>query len=386
MSDGTVALSWQAVSARRLNRHGLGAAPIAGTPVDAVTAMCAAHAQILSAAELSIGLRLADGTRAEVRSALWHERSLVKTFGPRGTVHLLPAADLPMWTGALSALPVQTSQAPDVRLTPDQTDVVVDAVADALDGTELTVDELSDAVVERAGAWAGEPVMPAFQEMWPRWRQAITTAAHRGAACFGPNRGRNVTYTNPRGWLPGFRPETGPAALADLLRRYLHAYGPATPAHFARWLSVPLRFAADLFDAHAAELQPVEVAGVPAWVCAADASAPADPPEGVRLLPYFDAYAVGGQPRELLYPGRAAERALNRGQAGNFPVVLIDGTVAGVWHQRRSGNRVDVTVEPFAPLTARRQRALEAQVERVGSILEARPTLTIGAVTVGPHA
>ena len=27
----------------------------------------------------------------------------------------------------------------------------------------------------------------------------------RGVLCFGPDRGRQVTYTNPHRWLPGFR-------------------------------------------------------------------------------------------------------------------------------------------------------------------------------------
>ena len=54
-----------------------------------------------------------------MRRALWEERTLVKTFGPRGTIHLLPAADLPMWTGALSALPPSVPAHPEgVRFTP----------------------------------------------------------------------------------------------------------------------------------------------------------------------------------------------------------------------------------------------------------------------------
>jgi len=74
-------------------------------------------------AEGSIGLRIAGLTRKDIQDALWTEPSLVKTFGPRGTVHLLPAQDLPMWTGALSAIPRSgNNQAKDVRLTPEQTD------------------------------------------------------------------------------------------------------------------------------------------------------------------------------------------------------------------------------------------------------------------------
>ena len=81
-----------------------------------------------------------------------------------------------------------------------------------------------------------------------------------------------------------------------------------------------------------------------------------------------------------------ADRALAGGQAGNFPVLLIDGIAAGVWHQRRSGRKLDITVEPFDRLTTTQRRELDDQVERIGDFLEGKPQLTIGAVTAGAHA
>jgi hypothetical protein len=381
-------LSWSDVCARRLDRHGLSALVRHDTPADAVAATCGAHAQVLSAAEVSIGLRVAGATRADVADAMWHERSLVKTFGPRGTVHLLPTRELPLWTGALSAVPHSNIMPADVQLAPDQTDEVVGAVAAALADAELTIDELSSDVVARTGSWAADAVVPAFGGMWPRWRQAMHVAAHRGALCFGPNRGRKVTYTSPRRWLPEFQPAPASDALAGLVRRYLHAYGPATPQQFAQWLSAPRRWATELFDSLAHELEQVEVEvdGSLAWVRAGDTAPPSTPPHGVQLLPYFDAYTVGCHPRERLFPGPAAQRALAGGQAGNFPVLLIDGVVAGVWHQRRSGRKLEVTVEPLTPLTVAERRELDDRVERVGDILEGKPLLTIGTVTVGGHA
>jgi uncharacterized protein YukE len=380
-------LSWAEVCARRLERHALSAPSQDARPADIVGAICGAHAQVLSAAELSIGLRIAGVTRSDVRHALWSDRSLVKTFGPRGTVHLLPAQDLPMWTGALSAIPLSRSSFPeDVRLTPEQTDAVVEAIAIALEDAELTADELTEAVIASAGSWAGDLVMPAFQGMWPRWRQAMGIAANRGALCFGPNRGRTVTYTSPRRWLPGFRPADGRTAAAEIVRRYLYAYGPATPQQFAQWLGAPRRWATELFDSLSGELQQVAVDGTLAWVAAGDTTEPSTAPQGIRLLPYFDAYIVGCQPRDLVFPGRAAERALAGGQAGNFPVLLIDGVAAGVWHQRRSGRRIEITVEPLEKLTAAQRRELDDQVEHVGEILEGKARLTIGRVTVGAHA
>jgi hypothetical protein len=382
-----VELSWSQVSARRLARHALAAPAADAGPAEIAAAICGAHAQVISAAELSVGLRLAGATRMTVREALWTERSLIKTRGPRGTVHLLASADLPMWTGALSATPPPPyATGGAALLTPEQTDQVVAAISDLLADAELTVEEMTEGIVARTGPWAGDRVMDAFQDKWPRWVQAMGTASNRGAMCFGPNRGRKVTYTSPARWLPGFRPMEPKSALGELVRRYLHAYGPATPAQFARWLAAPARWATELFDSLAGELQEVDLAGERTWVVAGDTGAPADPPRGMRLLPYFDAFAVGCHPRELLFPGRAGQRALAGGQAGNFPVLLVDGVVAGVWHQRRSGRRVEITVEPLDRLTARHMRELDDEVSRLGEILEATPDLTIGPVNVGPHA
>jgi hypothetical protein len=387
-STTPASLTWSGVTARRMARQALTEPASDLGPGDIVGVLCGAHAQVLSAAELSIGRRIAGATRTDVRRALWEDRSLVKTFGPRGTVHLLATADLPMWTGALSALPSSVPAHPEpVRFTPDQADEVIAAIGDALADTELTVDELTEAIVDRTGPWAGERAMEAFQDRWPRWRQLTSTAAHRGVLCFGPNRGPKVTYTNPHRWLPGFRPDDGDAAVRTLVTRYLYAYGPATPQHFARWLSIPTRRTVELFDELADELEQVELDGAPEWTLAGDTATPPRPHRGIRLLPYFDAFVVASQPRERLFPAAATARGLTPGgQAGNYPVLLVDGVVGGVWHQRRSGRRLAIAVEPLGELTTTQRRQLEDEVELVGAVMEAKPTLTVGTVTVGPHA
>ncbi|WP_151479344.1 winged helix DNA-binding domain-containing protein [Streptomyces albicerus] len=382
----TSRITWDEASARRYERQLLRTPAPSGTPVaEVVGALLAAHAQVLSAAELSVCLRLDGSTRQDVRAALWDDRSLVKTYGPRGTIHLLAAAELPLWSAALTAVPTGPSPHPaDVRMTPEQEDRVVAAIGDALDGRQLTIDELTEAVVARTGPWAGDLVMEAFQGKWPRWRQVMHRAGQEGALCFAPNRGRKATYTRP----PHFAPLPADEALATLVRHYLHAYGPATPQYFAKWAAAPRSWAADLFASVASSggIEEVDFEGAPAWVVAGDTEFPSEAVRGVRLLPYFDSYAIAAQPREWMFPGAAYERALAGGQAGNFPVLLVDGVVAGVWHQRRQGKRTTVTVEPLGRLTTAQQRELGEQVERVGEVLEARPELVVGKVTAGAHA
>jgi hypothetical protein len=67
-------------------------------------------------------------------------------------------------------------------------------------------------------------------------------------------------------------------------------------------------------------------------------------------------------------------------------VLLVDGVVAGIWHQRKSGRRLHVQVEMLGKnLTAKQGRQLDAQVARIGEILSATPTLEYGEVTARSH-
>ncbi len=299
----TPRITWDEASARRYGRQLLRTPAHSGTSVAAVVStLLAVHAQVLSAAELSVALRLDGSTRQDVRSALWDDRSLVKTYGPRGTIHLLTADELPFWSAALTAVPGRTTPHPAVRMTSGQQEQVVAAIGDALDGRQLTIDELSEEVVARTGPWAGDLVLEAFQGKWPRWRQVMHRAGQLGALCFAPNRGRKATYTRP----PRFAPLPADEALATLVRHYLYAYGPATPQHFAKWAAAPRGWAASLFasllasPASSGGIEEVDFEGERAWVVAGDTDFPTEGVRGVRLLPYFDAYAVAAQPRERM--------------------------------------------------------------------------------------
>ncbi len=60
------------------------------------------QAQVMSAAELALGARVDGLTPQDVQSALWQERTLVKTWAMRGTLHLLAAHELPLYVAARS--------------------------------------------------------------------------------------------------------------------------------------------------------------------------------------------------------------------------------------------------------------------------------------------
>jgi len=95
-------LSWAQVHAYRLSRHHL----IDRAPKKDITRVVGdisgVQAQVMSAAEMQIGVR-AECRPSDVSDALWKKKTLAKTWLMRGTLHLVPAADLPVFTAAMSA-------------------------------------------------------------------------------------------------------------------------------------------------------------------------------------------------------------------------------------------------------------------------------------------
>jgi hypothetical protein len=357
--------------------------------VEVVRAVAGIHAQMLPAAELSLGVRLTNATRQDVRAELWQRRRLVKTYGLRGTVHLFPSDELWLWMAALRA----NRRADEDRwltqmgLNMDHKDAIVAAIGDALDGRCLTRQELGLEVERRVGSWASDAVSPAFGGQWPRWLVTLGAAATAGMLCFGPNQGSKVTFVRPDQWLGSQESIDETIALREVFRRYLSAYGPATARDFAQWFNMPPRAANHLVQAMADDLQEVSVEGHTAWMLAGEArqSWP-QVQDVVTVLPHFDCYLIGCHPRDRLLPEAWAQRGLTRGSIGNLPLLLIDGVVAGIWQQRQRGRRLEVRVDPFASLSPNQYQQLEAAVARVAEILEAeRAALSVGAVEARPH-
>ena len=382
-----VSMTWKEVWARRLARHSLADRASAEKVVDVVSAVCGIHAQVMSAAELSIGIRVAGVTRRDVQAVIWDQHLLVKTFGIRGTVHLLPASELPVWLGAFRARADMDSR----RYEPfggdrKPVDAITGAMRDALDGQRLTLKQLGEEVVRRVGLWAGETTGQAWVGGWPLWRQALGEAGIEGVLCYGPPQGNEVTFVRLDQWAGRWADVEPAAALQEVFRCYLRGYGPATTRDFSQWFSIPPTAARDVATVIRDELQEVDVEGHRCYLLANDTET-ADVPEQmpVRLLPHFDCYVIGCHPRERLLTPAWRERVPPRTTPSQLPELLVDGMVAGIWERQTKSRKVDIRVEPLVELGAGQRRSLEVEAGRIGEIMEAETTLEIGEVAVRPH-
>ena len=157
------------------------------------------------------------------------------------------------------------------------------------------------------------------------------------------------------------RPEIDPLeARRELARRYLHIFGPATVAAFARWAGLGARESASAFDGLSRSLAPVRTPIGEAGILARDEQAlrePAGALAAARLLPSGDTYyLLHGADRELLVPdaARRAELWTSRVWPG---AVLVAGDVVGTW--RRDQGKL--TVHPWRRLSRVERGAVEAE-------------------------
>jgi uncharacterized protein YcaQ len=322
--------------------------------------ICGLHAQVLSSAELSLWARVNELAPAAVQRALWSDGSLVKTWAMRGTLHLLPRAELPLFVGALSTYTHFLKQAwlTYFGVTGQELEEVIAALAQTLPGRALTREELAAEVARRTGSTKYGTVLR------QSWGVMLKPAAFRGQLCFAPSEGQRVRFTHPGAMeLRG-----GQQSLGELARRYLAAYGPATRQDLAAWWGESAAQAETLL--HSLETVVVDVDGTHAYLLERDVrpALAARSSGAVRLLPAFDPYVIGAPRRGGLFPVAQKPR-IYRGQGWISATLVVDGRIEGVWRQKRQGRKLTLTVEPFARTSASVRSGVSAEAESLAVFL-----------------
>jgi Winged helix DNA-binding domain len=360
-----ISLTWNDVRARRLARSFL--TERARGLLQVARAVCGIHAQVQASAELQLAARVDGITQQDVRDALWHDRKLVKAWTLRGTLHLHPAEELPLWFAAKRAVSDERQGLPPW---PDPHGVVHPpvsaaevrkikaAVWDAFDGDALLRDELATAVVRRVGTKHEGRLRSGF-------------AFFTSELCQGPPQGNKITLARPDQWLPSWQDVDEQEALREVLRRFLHAYGPSRPQQFREWFQAEVPF--ELVD-----VEEVDVEGERGFVLAGDTQFPRLE-KSVRLLPEYDVYVMGFREREQLVPERVREQVAAHGRGryegpAGVRFVVVDGVTAGLWERKKLAKRIELVVSPSRRLN---RAGLEREAARIGEFYGVEPELTL---------
>jgi uncharacterized protein YcaQ len=371
------ALDWTKARERRLVRNHLTRPAPRSRLVEVVRSVCGLQAQLLAAAEVALSARVAGVTRETLREELWVKKTLVRAWTVRGTIHVVPAEDLPLWVAAVGARRYWESKEWLERegLTPREATAIFDTVIDTLGTKGLTRTEVADAVVARLGA----KFRPKIASMWG---DLLGPVAHMGKLCFGPSVGANVTFVRADRWIGSWRRVDPDDAWRELIRRFLRAYGPAPVDGIARWFGLRPAAALARLRSLGDEVSEVPIEGRKAWLLSGDSAAPRGRAASIRLLAQYDCYVLGSHPRETIVDRSARDqiRSYKRGRwegATGVPVLLTNGVVSGVWDRRERGGRVEIGVVPARPLTAPERRGVEAEAARLGRFFGRETVLSL---------
>jgi Winged helix DNA-binding domain len=335
----------QVLTQRELNRATLGRQLLLRRVrlpvVRAVERIAGLQAQLAATPYVGLWTRL-EGFRREALERALLRRQAARGVLMRGTVHLVSTRDYGLFGTALEV-------ASPGWLTPE-------------------VEEIAKRVARPVRAFASEP----------RTRAEILDWLERehGIASDGTNR---VWYALRLQARIAHAPETGlwrapihgptfvaveqeeiegEAARAELVRRYLAAFGPASRAEIAGWSGMKVGDFAHhleglrvLRDESGRELLDLPRAPLPA----------ADTPAPIRFLPKFDNVLLD---RRRVLP-EDYRKLVVRKNADVQPTFIVDGVVAGVWRVERGR----VLTEPFAPLPRAARRELDDEASRLAAWL-----------------
>jgi hypothetical protein len=336
------------------------------TPATILHDVCGLQAQVLSAAALglrarSIGLRLRD-----VERALNQERSIVRSWLMRGTLHLVASDDLRWMLGVLGPVLAAGNQTRHAQLG-------LDADTKARGVTAIR------RILSRSGPLTRYEIVDRLRgsglSLDPRTQapiHLIQLAAMQGVLCLGPDlEGGEPTYVLLDDWIDPQRQKSSKDPLAELARRYAAAFGPATLEDLVAWSGLPVGQARAALTAAQPSLAEVTIDGRPGFLLKSSSPGRVEraSPPGVRLLPAFDTYLLGYRSRDLAVPPKL-QHCLQRGGGWLHPAVIVNGRAVAAWSLKKSGGRGEVQVEAIEPLTAAVRRGIETEVADISRFLE----------------
>jgi hypothetical protein len=324
-------------------------------PAEVVRWLGAVQAQDYLASLWAVGIRLEGASEASVEQAI-ADRTILRTWPMRGTIHYVPAEDA-RWMLELLTPRVIASSAGRYR--------------------QLELDEVTFAksakVLEKA--LEGGPVMrknllfhlqgAGISTEGQRGIHILGHWAQKGLICLGPRQGKQPTFVLLNEWVKKPAIPEPDEALALLTQRYFLSHGPATLQDFVWWAGLTARDAARGVELAGESLAKIALGDQTYWT---NPTKPKPITQSALLLPWFDEFLVAYKDRSAILDLKHLKH-VNAGGGMLNPTIVIDGQVVGVWKRTLTAKAVKLELEPFQPLTQTKLPAIKLAAQRYGAFL-----------------
>ncbi|WP_328392297.1 winged helix DNA-binding domain-containing protein [Nocardia sp. NBC_00416] len=353
-------------------RHRLSGAHRSADPAEITRSMVVLHATDPATVHLSVAARGHDLGPVQVEQALYEDRSLVRMLAMRRTMFVAPVDLVPVLHASCGTDLAARQRRTYARYL-EQAGI---GAGDAPGWLAEVAERTHRALLARGSATGAQ-----LSKDVPELRTQIDTAPEKPYS-----RATNITSwvlvllgtegrivrARPNGtwsssqyswapvesWLPGPLGDIeAEAARTELVRAWLHTFGPAPIGDIKWWTGWTLgQVRKALAGIDTVE---VDLDGTPGLILAGDLEPVPDPPPWAVLLPALDPTPMGWQSRSW-YLGEHQPRLFDRN--GNIgPSIWYDGRIVGGWAQRKDGEIVTRILEDIG---AEAQSLVAAEAER----------------------
>jgi hypothetical protein len=376
-----IEVSQETAAGFTLSRHHLLEPAPAEKALEVVDDILGLNAQGALNSQLSLWCRTGGLDPSYIPRALYEDRSLVRSWLMRDTVHIVPSRRLALFRRSLeyslmlewNRWTVKTGR----KENPASWEPLYPKVLTALEGEPLTLNQIMDEL-----GWTG-------REAKGKLHRLVREMSLRGLLCNATSSGpwhhnTEHTFTKVDTWLPNivYKTNDEEEARQTLAKKYLRTYGPASVSDFAYWTGMRVREAKQIFESISEATVEVRVRdqSTKLLILKKDADSLIDSgfaADNVRLLPKFDALIMGHKDKSRLIDSNVREKVFLP-TAEVSATLLLNGSVQGVWNIKRDKKSWKLTISLFRAISEEEIESIEEEVERMRKFTSFEIELDLG--------
>ncbi|NTV31039.1 winged helix DNA-binding domain-containing protein [candidate division WWE3 bacterium] len=369
-------LDWQRINSWRLYKHGLLAT--SNNSFDVVSKVIGLQSQVLSAAELSLFVRMTSLKRNSFHTALKKDHTLIKTWMMRGTLHLTTPDIYQLFVSARKVNLLRWYRYFEYYgISEKDFELYIESANEVLSDTPTTREELARRLAEVNRNKNIKELITSKS-----WGSPLKPLAWAGYLSFGANQSQNVTFINPRFYIKNWKESDPIMALQEIIRKYLQVYGPSNVKQFTNWWDggSGLTYNKKVFDTLSDELAEVTIGDWRGVILESMKSELVDYQmnDHCLLLPLFDAFTIGLERGSDLFQTLAKKfhKFVFRPQGWISAVIVINGSIQGVWEYKIQSGKLIVKIQGFSTFSLSTKNDISNRVNDFAEYLSCKPEIT----------
>jgi uncharacterized protein YcaQ len=338
--------------------------------------ICGLHAQVPQTPYFSLWNRVKSFDSNLLEKLLYEDKSVVKTWFMRGTLHLILSEDMPVYNRALRKMWFEHHgrfmRAPEWPPAEKRRSMIYPAIVEALAQRPLARKELN----EKVRLLLKDDSLP-YDRLFSGWGGIFKETGYEGLTVHAQPCGRESRFARLDKWLPNIdlKSVSEEAAQKKLLLKYLRGYGPATQQDFALWSGLMAGDAKRAIENASSLLTEVTVEGSKARFLLLKedfktmASIDLDEKAPPRLLPKFDSALLGHKDRARVIKEEHRKLVFKPKVGDIAATLLVNGRIVGTWRHKRTKKILTIALKPFEKIGTEDLREAESEAKELSQYM-----------------